>query len=42
MANGDSGTPTWYTKDEGCEFAVDEYLWLNELHPGKYICTKCM
>ncbi|CAE7178865.1 Lipase GDSL domain containing protein [Pyrenophora teres f. teres] len=28
-----SGTPTWYTKDASCEYAVNEYLWLNELHP---------
>ncbi|KAF2749600.1 carbohydrate esterase family 16 protein [Sporormia fimetaria CBS 119925] len=28
-----NGTPTWYTKDESCEHAVHEYLWLNSLHP---------
>ncbi|KAF2706958.1 carbohydrate esterase family 16 protein [Pleomassaria siparia CBS 279.74] len=27
------GTPTWYTKDPSCAYAVNEYLWLNELHP---------
>jgi hypothetical protein len=29
-----SGTPDWYTKDASCEYAVNEYFWLNELHPG--------
>jgi hypothetical protein len=28
-----SGTPTWYTKDASCDYPVDEYLWLNSLHP---------
>lgn len=28
-----SGTPTWYTKDPSCQYAVNEYLWLNDLHP---------
>ncbi|KAF1929926.1 carbohydrate esterase family 16 protein [Didymella exigua CBS 183.55] len=28
-----NGTPTWYTKDPSCEYAVNEYLWLNSLHP---------
>lgn len=28
-----SGTPTWYTKDPSCQYAVNEYLWLNSLHP---------
>jgi len=28
-----SGTPTWYTKDASCDYAVNEYLWLNDLHP---------
>lgn len=28
-----NGTPTWYTKDPSCQYAVNEYLWLNELHP---------
>ncbi|KAH9864134.1 hypothetical protein J1614_010068 [Plenodomus biglobosus] len=28
-----NGTPTWYTKDASCEHAVNEYLWLNDLHP---------
>ncbi|KAK4503901.1 hypothetical protein PRZ48_004816 [Zasmidium cellare] len=27
------GTPTWYTKDPECEYSVDEYFWLNTLHP---------
>ncbi|KAH9862578.1 hypothetical protein IAQ61_009995 [Plenodomus lingam] len=27
------GTPTWYTKDPSCEYPVNEYLWLNDLHP---------
>jgi hypothetical protein len=29
-----SGTPDWYTKDSSCDYPVDEYFWLNELHPG--------
>ncbi|KAI4954907.1 hypothetical protein J4E86_006217 [Alternaria arbusti] len=28
-----NGTPDWYTKDASCEYPVNEYLWLNELHP---------
>jgi len=28
-----SGTPTWYTKDASCDYPVNEYLWLNDLHP---------
>ncbi|KAJ8118333.1 hypothetical protein OPT61_g664 [Boeremia exigua] len=28
-----NGTPTWYTKDPSCQYAVNEYLWLNDLHP---------
>ncbi|KAF1945313.1 hypothetical protein EJ02DRAFT_338781 [Clathrospora elynae] len=28
-----NGTPTWYTKDASCKYPVNEYLWLNELHP---------
>ncbi|CAO2655906.1 Nn.00g047090.m01.CDS01 [Neocucurbitaria sp. VM-36] len=28
-----NGTPTWYTKDDTCDYPVNEYLWLNELHP---------
>ncbi|KAL6702900.1 hypothetical protein ACN47E_000801 [Coniothyrium glycines] len=28
-----NGTPTWYTKDPSCAHAVNEYLWLNSLHP---------
>ncbi|KAL1801402.1 hypothetical protein ACET3X_001744 [Alternaria dauci] len=28
-----NGTPDWYTKNETCEYPVNEYLWLNELHP---------
>ncbi|KAF2036682.1 hypothetical protein EK21DRAFT_95917 [Setomelanomma holmii] len=29
----ENGTPTWYTKDPNCTYAVNEYLWLNDLHP---------
>ncbi|CAI6314788.1 unnamed protein product [Periconia digitata] len=29
----ENGAPTWYTKDPSCEYAVNEYLWLNSLHP---------
>ncbi|GAM88944.1 hypothetical protein ANO11243_069780 [Dothideomycetidae sp. 11243] len=28
-----SGTPAPDTKDPSCEFAADEYLWLNSFHP---------
>ncbi|KAF1911125.1 hypothetical protein BDU57DRAFT_462341 [Ampelomyces quisqualis] len=28
-----NGAPTWYTKDPTCQYAVNEYLWLNDLHP---------
>lgn len=28
-----SGTPNWYTKDPSCAYPVNEYLWLNNLHP---------
>lgn len=28
-----NGTPTWTTKDPSCQYAVNEYLWLNDLHP---------
>ncbi|KAF1845420.1 carbohydrate esterase family 16 protein [Cucurbitaria berberidis CBS 394.84] len=28
-----NGTPTWYTKDPSCDYPVNEYLWLNDLHP---------
>lgn len=28
-----NGTPTWYTKDPSCAYSVDQYLWLNALHP---------
>ncbi|OSS51073.1 hypothetical protein B5807_04688 [Epicoccum nigrum] len=28
-----NGASTWYTKDPSCQYAVNEYLWLNELHP---------
>ncbi|KAK3210311.1 hypothetical protein GRF29_44g2321691 [Pseudopithomyces chartarum] len=27
------GAPTWYTKDPSCLYPVNEYLWLNNLHP---------
>lgn len=33
LINANSGTPQWDTKDPSCEYAVNEYLWLNELHP---------
>lgn len=28
-----NGTPTPYTDDASCKFPVDEYFWLNTLHP---------
>ena len=28
-----SGTPEWDTHLESCEYAVDEFFWLNDLHP---------
>ncbi|KAF2874435.1 hypothetical protein BDV95DRAFT_675690 [Massariosphaeria phaeospora] len=28
-----NGTPTWYTFDPNCAYPVNEYLWLNDLHP---------
>ncbi|KAF2796946.1 carbohydrate esterase family 16 protein [Melanomma pulvis-pyrius CBS 109.77] len=28
-----NGTPTWYTSDPSCPYAVNEYFWLNDLHP---------
>ncbi|KAH7135395.1 hypothetical protein B0J11DRAFT_158558 [Dendryphion nanum] len=28
-----NGAPTWYTKDPDCAYAVNEYFWLNDLHP---------
>jgi hypothetical protein len=33
MLTVNSGTPDWYTKDANCEYPVNEYLWLNTLHP---------
>lgn len=33
MLISNSGTPTWYTKEPSCQYAVNEYLWLNSLHP---------
>lgn len=27
------GTDDWYTFDPSCGIAVNEYLWLNDLHP---------
>lgn len=27
------GTPTWYTFYENCTYPVDDYFWLNTLHP---------
>ncbi|CAK3950086.1 carbohydrate esterase family 16 [Lecanosticta acicola] len=32
-ASYENGTPSWYTKYDNCTFAVDEYFWLNDLHP---------
>ncbi|USW58272.1 Putative GDSL lipase/esterase, SGNH hydrolase superfamily [Septoria linicola] len=29
----ENGTPEWDTFYESCEYAVDEYFWLNNLHP---------
>lgn len=29
----ENGTPTWYTLDAECGIPVDEYFWLNTLHP---------
>ncbi|EME46056.1 carbohydrate esterase family 16 protein [Dothistroma septosporum NZE10] len=29
----ENGTPSWYTKYDNCTYAVDEYFWLNTLHP---------
>lgn len=28
-----SGTPEWDTYIESCGYAVDEFFWLNSLHP---------
>lgn len=28
-----NGTPSWYTFDSECGVPVDEYFWLNTLHP---------
>ncbi|KAF2205557.1 hypothetical protein GQ43DRAFT_362154 [Delitschia confertaspora ATCC 74209] len=28
-----NGTPDWYTKTDSCGVAVNEYFWLNNLHP---------
>ncbi|KAF2277126.1 uncharacterized protein EI97DRAFT_310501 [Westerdykella ornata] len=28
-----NGTPTWYTFSEECAHPVNEYFWLNDLHP---------
>ena len=28
-----SGTPTWYTLDANCTYPVNEWFWLNNLHP---------
>ncbi|OQN98525.1 hypothetical protein B0A48_15786 [Cryoendolithus antarcticus] len=28
-----NGTPTWYTFNASCTYSVDEYFWLNSLHP---------
>jgi len=29
----ENGTPSWYTFDADCGVPVDEYFWLNSLHP---------
>ncbi|KAF2733422.1 hypothetical protein EJ04DRAFT_495218 [Polyplosphaeria fusca] len=29
----ENGTPTWYTLDESCKYPVNEWFWLNNLHP---------
>ncbi|KAI9813585.1 MAG: hypothetical protein M1827_003654 [Pycnora praestabilis] len=29
----ENGTPSWYTLDESCRIPVNEYFWLNTLHP---------
>lgn len=29
----ENGTPSWYTEDPSCAHPVNEYLWLNNLHP---------
>ncbi|KAK5683616.1 hypothetical protein LTS10_005149 [Elasticomyces elasticus] len=29
----ENGTPSWYTLDPECGVPVDEYFWLNSLHP---------
>ncbi|KAF4553433.1 Acetylesterase-like protein [Elsinoe fawcettii] len=28
-----NGAPTWYYSDPSCSYPVDQYLWLNTLHP---------
>jgi hypothetical protein len=33
VLTGCSGTPKQDTKDESCAGAVNEYFWLNSLHP---------
>lgn len=29
----ENGTPSWYTLYQNCTYPVDEYFWLNTLHP---------
>jgi phospholipase/lecithinase/hemolysin len=29
----ENGTPSWYTLDATCTYPVNEYFWLNSLHP---------
>lgn len=29
----ENGTPSWYTFDAECGIPVDQYFWLNSLHP---------
>ena len=33
MITDENGTPTWYTFYQNCSIPVDEYFWLNSLHP---------
>jgi phospholipase/lecithinase/hemolysin len=33
MLTSSRGTKTPGTKLEGCKYAADEYLWINDLHP---------
>ena len=33
LAVDENGTPSWYTFYQNCSIPVDEYFWLNSLHP---------